>query len=196
MYYTIISYILWSWKSTPTDRQGARVVQSVCLTTDWTNGVQSSAEAKDFTSTLCVQIRSEAYPASYPMGSGRSLTGSKARSGLDADHSSHLVPKLRLSRSYASPPPWRLHGIAGQLYFCYERQKLLFISIILFYGFNFIGQQTWENIQRNVSQTSPARVRKAALTVRSLMFKTPDLYMLFTATFLPSLQLLANSVNF
>jgi hypothetical protein len=33
-------------------------------------GVRSPAEAKDFSSILCVQTSSEAHPASYPMGSG------------------------------------------------------------------------------------------------------------------------------
>jgi hypothetical protein len=39
-----------------------------CLTTDLTTGVRSPAEAKGFSFGLCVQTGSEAYPASYPMG--------------------------------------------------------------------------------------------------------------------------------
>jgi hypothetical protein len=38
------------------------------LATEWTNGVRLPAEAKDFSSSLCVQTSSEAHPASYPMG--------------------------------------------------------------------------------------------------------------------------------
>jgi hypothetical protein len=38
------------------------------LTTDWTTGVRSPTEAKDFSSTLCVQTSSEIHPASYRMG--------------------------------------------------------------------------------------------------------------------------------
>jgi hypothetical protein len=39
-----------------------------------------------------------------------SIPGGKARSGGDADHSPHLVPRPRMSRSYISSPPWHLHG--------------------------------------------------------------------------------------
>jgi hypothetical protein len=46
-------------------------------------GVRSSAEAKDFSCSLYAQTNSEVHPASYPVG-----TGSKARPGRDADHSS------------------------------------------------------------------------------------------------------------
>jgi hypothetical protein len=54
---------------------------------DWTTGVRSPAEAKDSSSTLCVQTRSEIQPASYPMGIGGPFLGGKARPGRDADHS-------------------------------------------------------------------------------------------------------------
>jgi hypothetical protein len=48
----------------------AGVAQSVeCLTTDWMTN-QSQAEATDFSSSFCVQTRSEAHPASYPLGTG------------------------------------------------------------------------------------------------------------------------------
>jgi hypothetical protein len=47
------------------------------------------------------------------------LSGGKARPGRNADHSPHLVPRPRMSRSYTSPPPWCLHGVARQLYFTY-----------------------------------------------------------------------------
>jgi hypothetical protein len=45
--------------------------------------VRSPAEAKDFSSSFCVQTGSEAHPASCKMGAG-----GKARPGRDADHSS------------------------------------------------------------------------------------------------------------
>jgi hypothetical protein len=35
----------------------------------------------------CVQTGSGAHPASYPMGTGGSFPGGKARPGRDADHS-------------------------------------------------------------------------------------------------------------
>jgi hypothetical protein len=44
--------------------------------------VLSPTEAKDISSSLCVQTGSEVHPASCPMG-----TGGKARPGRDADHS-------------------------------------------------------------------------------------------------------------
>jgi hypothetical protein len=49
--------------------------------------VRSTAEAKDFSSSLCVQTGSGAHPASCPMGTGGPFPGGKARPGRDADHS-------------------------------------------------------------------------------------------------------------
>jgi hypothetical protein len=49
--------------------------------------VRSPAGAEDFCSIPCVQTGSEAHPASYPMGTGGSFPGGKARPGRDADHS-------------------------------------------------------------------------------------------------------------
>jgi hypothetical protein len=49
-------------------------------------GVPSPAEAKDFSSILCVQTGSEAHPASCTMGTGGSFPEGKARSERDADH--------------------------------------------------------------------------------------------------------------
>jgi hypothetical protein len=42
---------------------------------DWVIRVQSSAEAKDFPCSLCVQTSSGANPASYPMGAGGPFPG-------------------------------------------------------------------------------------------------------------------------
>jgi hypothetical protein len=70
---------------------GAEVPQSVwCTTADWMTGVQSLAEAKDFSSSLCVQTSSEAHPAYYPVGMGV-LPGGEAWPKCDAHHSPHLV---------------------------------------------------------------------------------------------------------
>jgi hypothetical protein len=69
-----------------------------------------SAEAKDFSSNLCVQTSSGAHPASYPTGTGGPFPGGEARRGRDADHSPHLVPRSRMSRSYTSSPTWPLRG--------------------------------------------------------------------------------------
>jgi hypothetical protein len=56
-------------------------------------GVRSSAEAKDFSSSLCVQTGSEAHPASCPMGTGGFVSEAIARPDRDADHSPHLVTR-------------------------------------------------------------------------------------------------------
>jgi hypothetical protein len=50
-------------------------------------GVRSPEEAKDSSSSLCVQTGSEAHSASYPVGTGGPFPGGKERSGRDADHS-------------------------------------------------------------------------------------------------------------
>jgi hypothetical protein len=50
-------------------------------------GVRFPAEAKDFSSSLCVQTGSGAHPASCTMGTGVLSPGAKARPGRDADHS-------------------------------------------------------------------------------------------------------------
>jgi hypothetical protein len=38
------------------------------------------------------------------MGTGGSFPGAKVRPGRDTNHSPHLVPRSRMSRSYTSPP--------------------------------------------------------------------------------------------
>jgi hypothetical protein len=50
-------------------------------------GIRSPAEAKDFSSSLCVQSGSGAHPASCTMGTGGPFPGDKALPGRDADHS-------------------------------------------------------------------------------------------------------------
>jgi hypothetical protein len=45
------------------------------------------AEAKDFSSDLCLQTGSGAHPASCTVGTGGPFPGGKARPGRDADHS-------------------------------------------------------------------------------------------------------------
>jgi hypothetical protein len=54
---------------------------------DWAIEVRSPTGTKDFSSSPCVQTSSGAHPASYPMGTGGSFPGGKARPGRDADHS-------------------------------------------------------------------------------------------------------------
>jgi hypothetical protein len=74
-------------------------------------GVRSPVEAKDFSSSLCVQTGSGAHPASCTVGTGVPFTGAKGRPGCDADHSPYLVPSSRMSRSYTSSPPKCLRGV-------------------------------------------------------------------------------------
>jgi hypothetical protein len=45
-----------------------------------------SPTGADFSSSPCVQTGSGAHPASYPMGTGGSFPGGKARPGRDADY--------------------------------------------------------------------------------------------------------------
>jgi hypothetical protein len=49
------------------------------------------------------------------MGTDGPFPGCKARPRRDADHSPHLVPRSRMSRSYTSSPPLRLHVCAVRL---------------------------------------------------------------------------------
>jgi hypothetical protein len=49
--------------------------------------VLTPAEAKDFSSSLCVQTASEAQPASCTIGTRGPIPRAKARPGRDADHS-------------------------------------------------------------------------------------------------------------
>jgi hypothetical protein len=49
--------------------------------------VRSPAEAREFSSSLCVQTGSEAHPASCAVGTGGPFPGFKARPGRDTDHS-------------------------------------------------------------------------------------------------------------
>jgi hypothetical protein len=58
----------------------------------------------DFSSILCVQTSSGAHPASYPMGTGGPLPGVKRGRGVMLTTHFHLVPRLRMSRSYTSSP--------------------------------------------------------------------------------------------
>jgi hypothetical protein len=84
------------------------------LATDWTTGrsrFDPRQRRKDFVSNLYAQTGSGAHPASCTMGTGSPFPGGKARPGRDADHSPHLVPRSRISRSYTSTPPRRLRGV-------------------------------------------------------------------------------------
>jgi hypothetical protein len=86
-----------------TQKKGSRG-SSVSIVSDY--GLDDRGSIPDrgrgFSSSLCVQTGSGAHPASCTVGTGDPFPEGKARPGRDADHSPHLVPKLRMSR--AIPP--------------------------------------------------------------------------------------------
>jgi hypothetical protein len=92
--------------------------------------VRFRAEAKDFSSNLCVQTGSGTHPASCTMGTGGPFPGGKARPGRDADHSSHLVPKSWMSRSNTSSLPcvFMACGATTEVYLNKLLMRLLKIS--------------------------------------------------------------------
>jgi hypothetical protein len=84
---------------------------SVCIVSsyrlhDRATEVRSPAEEKGFSSILCVQTGSGAHPASCTMGT-RVL--SPAGRDVTLTTHPHLVPTYKMSRSYTSSPPLRLH---------------------------------------------------------------------------------------
>jgi hypothetical protein len=71
-------------------------------------------------SNLCIHTSSEIHPASCTMGTGGLFPGLNRCRGVTLTTHPRLVSRLRMSRSYtASSPPWRLHYLAGQLYFTF-----------------------------------------------------------------------------
>jgi hypothetical protein len=70
-----------------------------------------ASEMLNLSSSLCVQTSSGAHPAAWTVGTGNPFRGAKDRQGRDTDHSSHLVPCSRMSRSYVSSSPKHLHGV-------------------------------------------------------------------------------------
>jgi hypothetical protein len=88
---------------------------------DW---VRSPAEANDVFSSLCALTGSEDHPAPYSVGTGGPFPWVKARPGRDADHSPHLVPRSRISRSYTASPLGASMAVAGQLYSASNRSLI------------------------------------------------------------------------
>jgi hypothetical protein len=84
-------------------------------------GVRSPAEAKDFSSSLCVQTGSGAHPASCTMGTGGPFPGGKARPGRDADHSppssAEVVNEYKLYLLSPQAHPWRVAGLLKKIKF-------------------------------------------------------------------------------
>jgi hypothetical protein len=85
-------FSVWDWRVRVLAFNKCKIIQesygsSGSIVSDYGLGdrvieVRSPTGAEDVSSSPCVQIGSEAHPASYPMG-----TGSIARPGRDADHS-------------------------------------------------------------------------------------------------------------
>jgi hypothetical protein len=87
-------------------------VSSVSISSDYrlddrTIKVWSPAEAKDFSSSLCVQTSFEVHSVSYPV-IPESFPGVTRGRGVTLTTHPHLVPRSIMSRSYACSPPWRL----------------------------------------------------------------------------------------
>jgi hypothetical protein len=89
----------------------------LCLTTDWTTWFRSPSDANSFSCNRCVQISSEAHPASYPKGTGGSFLGIKRGRGVRLTTHPHLLLKSRKNRSYISSPLGAFMGVIGQFYF-------------------------------------------------------------------------------
>jgi hypothetical protein len=68
-------------------------------------GVRSPAEAKDFSSNLCVQTGCGSHPASCTMGTGGPFLGVKRGRGVTLTTHRPLVPRSRMSRSYICASP-------------------------------------------------------------------------------------------
>jgi hypothetical protein len=75
--------------------------------------VRFPAEAKDFSSSLCVQTGSGAHPASCTMGTGGLFPGGNRRRAMTLTTHPHLVPRSWMNRSYTSSPRTCLRGCSG-----------------------------------------------------------------------------------
>jgi hypothetical protein len=76
---------------------------------DWGS---TAAEAKDFSSSLCVQTRSEVHPASYTMGTGGPFPGIKH--GREVTLTTHpSSAKVKNEKELYLLSPLRLHSRSG-----------------------------------------------------------------------------------
>jgi hypothetical protein len=74
------------------------------------------AEAKNFSSNLCIQTGSGAYPASCAMGTRSPSSGVKRGRGVTLTTNPHLVPRSRMSRSYTSSSPCASVGVLWECF--------------------------------------------------------------------------------
>jgi hypothetical protein len=100
-----------------------------------------------FPVSLCVQSGSGGHPVSYPMGTGVHFLGGKARQGRNADHSPHLVPRPRMSRSYTSSPLKRPHGVYWD---CFSLLLKYFILLLTstFYSYEIMPGPRHSKVSR------------------------------------------------
>jgi hypothetical protein len=84
---------------------------------------------KGFSCSLCVQISTKTTQPPVQWVPGGFFLAGKAQPGRQADHSSHLVSRSRMSRSYTSSYPWCLHGGSGKdfalFYVLYGNRKFV-----------------------------------------------------------------------
>jgi hypothetical protein len=99
-------------------------------------GVRSPAEARGFSSNLCVQTGSGNHPAFCTEGIGVPSPGVKRGQGVTLTTHPHLVSKSRMSRSYTSPLK-RLHGVYYSLTQTHTNWTLSSSYMIVF--FNVFG---------------------------------------------------------
>jgi hypothetical protein len=94
----------------------AEVAQLVlCLTADWTTGVRSPAEVKNFPLASLSRPAPRPHPASYPVGTGDPVPGVKRCWGVTLTTHPHLVPRSSL--------PCRQHGGRGIAFLRDENYK-------------------------------------------------------------------------
>jgi hypothetical protein len=75
--------------------------------------VRSPAEAKDFSSSLCVQTGSGAHPVSCKMGTVGPFPGAKRGRDVTLTTHTHLVPRSRMSISYTPLHPRAFLACSG-----------------------------------------------------------------------------------
>jgi hypothetical protein len=97
--------------SLPWSRSSSVSIVSDYWLDDRAIGIRSPVGEKDFSCSLCVQTSSEANPASCTMATGGPSPGAKRCRFVKLTTHPHLVPRSRMSRSYASSPPKRHHGV-------------------------------------------------------------------------------------
>jgi hypothetical protein len=82
------------------------------------------AEAKGFSSSLCVQTGSRTHPSSCTIGTGGRFPGVKRGRGVTPTTHLHVVPRSWISTSYTSSPLLRLYRCVVALIYPYAEDRL------------------------------------------------------------------------